>query len=109
MMANPKISLLNFLLVGAARSGTTFLYNYLCRYSDVFMCMPKAPDFFLPNLPICLPKELRMRTTILRPLLKKPVTRSDIMEYLQQCYHQEIVPLQLVTGKDLGHWLNSRC
>lgn len=36
----------NFLLIGAAKSGTTTLYEYLCRHPQIYMCTPKEPDFF---------------------------------------------------------------
>lgn len=40
-----KSLLPNFLIVGAARSGTTSLYNYLKPHPDVFMCPVKEPKF----------------------------------------------------------------
>lgn len=36
----------DFLIVGAAKSGTTTLYEYLCRHPDIFMSTPKEPEFF---------------------------------------------------------------
>lgn len=36
----------NFLLVGAAKSGTTSLYNYLDQHPDIFMSAVKEPLFF---------------------------------------------------------------
>lgn len=36
----------NFLIVGAARSGTTALYNYLGQHPNVFMSPEKEPCFF---------------------------------------------------------------
>lgn len=35
-----------FVLVGAAKSGTTTLYEYLRRHPGVAMCEPKEPEFF---------------------------------------------------------------
>ncbi|VXD11002.1 sulfotransferase family protein [Planktothrix paucivesiculata] len=35
-----------FIIIGAAKSGTTTLYQYLCRHPQVFMSTPKEPDFF---------------------------------------------------------------
>lgn len=38
----------NFLIVGAAKSGTTSLYNYLSDHPDIFMSYPrKEPRFFV--------------------------------------------------------------
>jgi hypothetical protein len=36
----------NFLIVGAARSGTTALYQYLRQHPQVYMCPVKEPGFF---------------------------------------------------------------
>ncbi|MEO1286753.1 MAG: sulfotransferase [Chloroflexota bacterium] len=36
----------NFLMIGAAKSGTTTLYNYLKRHPQVYMSEPKEPYFF---------------------------------------------------------------
>jgi hypothetical protein len=35
-----------FLLIGAMKSGTTTLQQYLVRHPQVFMCSPKEPNFF---------------------------------------------------------------
>ena len=37
----------NLLIVGAAKSGTTSLHNYLNQHNDVFMCNPKEPHFLI--------------------------------------------------------------
>ena len=39
----------NFLLVGAARSGTTSLYNYLRQHPDIFLSNPKEPHFLVAD------------------------------------------------------------
>lgn len=36
----------NFLIVGAARSGTSSLYFYLNEHPDIFFCRDKEPQFF---------------------------------------------------------------
>ena len=41
-----KMRLPNFLIIGAAKSGTTTLYQYLCRHPQVYMSTPKEPEFF---------------------------------------------------------------
>ncbi len=46
VIQNKIYSLPDFLIVGAAKSGTTSLYNYLKQSSDIFMCEPKEPWFF---------------------------------------------------------------
>ena len=39
----------NLLIVGAAKSGTTSLHNYLNQHNDVFMCNPKEPHFLISD------------------------------------------------------------
>ena len=36
----------DFIIIGAAKSGTTTLYEYLCRHPQIYMSTPKEPDFF---------------------------------------------------------------
>ena len=40
------MTLPTFLLIGAAKSGTTSLYSYLAQHPSVFMSIPKEPNFF---------------------------------------------------------------
>lgn len=46
MKNNTKKSLPNFLIVGAAKSGTTSLHAYLSRHPDILMSTPKEPKYF---------------------------------------------------------------
>ncbi len=43
-----SINLPNFLIVGAAKSGTTSLFDQLCRHPEVFEPYIKEPGFFIP-------------------------------------------------------------
>lgn len=36
----------DFIIIGAAKSGTTSLYRYLCRHPKIYMSSKKEPDFF---------------------------------------------------------------
>lgn len=36
----------NFLIIGAAKSGTTSLYHYINKHPDIFMCPVKEPNYF---------------------------------------------------------------
>ncbi len=36
----------DFIIIGAAKAGTTTLYQYLCRHPQIYMSTPKEPDFF---------------------------------------------------------------
>lgn len=47
MTADAPSFLPNFLIVGAARGGTTFLYHHLKQHPDVFMPAFKEPHFFV--------------------------------------------------------------
>ena len=41
------MTLPNLLIVGAAKSGTTSLHNYLNQHPNIFMCSPKEPHFLI--------------------------------------------------------------
>jgi hypothetical protein len=45
----------NFLIIGAAKSGTTSLYQYLDQHPEIYMSPFKEPNFFSA---MCVPKEL---------------------------------------------------
>jgi len=47
MTGGRRIVLPNFLIVGAAKSGTTSLYYYIKQHPEVFMSQLKEPHFFL--------------------------------------------------------------
>lgn len=49
-MNSNKFNLPNFLIVGAAKSGTTSLYRYLNQHSDIFMPSFKEPHFFVNKI-----------------------------------------------------------
>lgn len=36
----------DFIIIGAAKSGTTSVYNYLLQHPEIFMCPRKEPSFF---------------------------------------------------------------
>ena len=42
-----KNNLPNLLIVGAAKSGTTSLHNYLNQHPEIYMCNPKEPHFLI--------------------------------------------------------------
>lgn len=44
------MTLPNFIVVGAGRSGTTSLHNYLAQHPDIFMCAAKSPNFFVSGI-----------------------------------------------------------
>ncbi|MCP5451463.1 MAG: sulfotransferase [Gammaproteobacteria bacterium] len=45
-MTFSKINMPNFFLLGAGRSGSTYLYYLLKQHPDIFMTEPKEPTFF---------------------------------------------------------------
>lgn len=68
----------NFFLVGAAKSGTTSVANYLDQHPEVFVCRPKEPNYFAfePNSkPVCQgPVDSEL---LYEQLLKYTVTSPD--------------------------------
>lgn len=46
-MTLPSGLLPTFIVIGAAKGGTTSLWRYLKAHPEVFMCSPKEPEFFL--------------------------------------------------------------
>jgi hypothetical protein len=44
------MTLPNFVVVGAGRSGTTSLHQYLAQHPDIFMCRSKSPNFFASGI-----------------------------------------------------------
>ncbi len=47
MRESPEV---NLFIIGAMKSGTTSLHNYLATHPDIFMCEPKEPGFFVEEL-----------------------------------------------------------
>jgi len=47
-----KIKLPNFLIVGAAKSGTTSLYHYLNQHPEIYMSPVKEPRFITAQFPL---------------------------------------------------------
>jgi hypothetical protein len=54
------VTLPNFLIVGAAKAGTTSLYEYLRQHPDVFMSPLKEPGYYWPEAPT--PEDAPIRT-----------------------------------------------
>lgn len=46
------MTLPNFLVIGAGRSGTTSLHHYLAQHPEVFVCAEKSPNFFVSHEPL---------------------------------------------------------
>ena len=40
----------NFFIIGAPKSGTTALYQYLSSHPNIYMCTPKEPHYFSNDL-----------------------------------------------------------
>jgi len=53
-----EVRMPDFLIIGAAKAGTTSLYNYMGQHPDVFMSPLKEPDFFALEGEVCPPKRI---------------------------------------------------
>lgn len=51
----------NFLVIGAAKAGTTSLYHYLRQHPDIFMSALKEPQYFCADDEIRVPHAIRTR------------------------------------------------
>ncbi len=85
----------NLFIVGAAKSGTTSLHNYLCQHPDIFMCTPKEPHFLIANeigkdrIPISIADENEYLNLFLKGEFKKYRGESSVM-YLM--YPEIVIP-----------------
>ena len=79
------MSLPNFLIIGAAKSGTTSLWSYLKQHPEVFICKPKEPNFFIFE-GLKLPHYSRPsdEKTLIRTLYKNNVTDFESYKALFQ-------------------------
>jgi hypothetical protein len=69
----------NFLIIGAAKSGTTSLHKYLSQHPQIYMSPMKEPNFFAyENLPQPKFRGLDEDTMILK---KGPIRRRDSTKY----------------------------
>jgi hypothetical protein len=71
----------NFLIIGAARSGTTALWEYLNEHPQVYLCTPKHTRFFasegkIPDFRGPIPPGLRPKST-----KRAPYAITDIEDY----------------------------
>ncbi len=82
----------NFFIVGAAKSGTTSLYNYLDQHPDVYMSPIKEPHYFSKDIKLQdFNKEYREHNTfdIIKYLAKNKLEKkhiayiNDLDSYLQ--------------------------
>jgi len=45
-LTSPFHTLPNFIIIGAAKCGTSSLYNYLVEHPSIFRCIVKEPNYF---------------------------------------------------------------
>jgi len=85
----------NLLIVGAAKSGTTSLHNYLNQHNDVFMCKPKEPHFLVneeigtQRIPIGVSEKIAYEKLFLKGERLKYRGESSVM-YLM--YPEIVIP-----------------
>jgi len=80
----------NFFLVGAAKSGTTSVYDFLNHHSEAFMSPIKEPNFFSTDIRIDKFSEVYRKTTFL-----------DTNKYFS---NSNLEPLQLTFVRDRKHY-----
>ena len=72
----------NFFVIGAPRSGTTSLYEYLNSHPDIFMSPVKEPDFFSrPVLDEVHPQETAEVVSLAEHADTNPALRHELDEY----------------------------
>lgn len=78
-----NMNLPNFLVIGAAKSGTTSLWSYLKQHPQVFMSKPKEPNFFVfEGLKLPHYSGPSDEKTLIRKLYKKTVTDFESYQTL---------------------------
>ena len=94
----------NLFIVGAAKSGTTSLHNYLSQHQDIFMCSPKEPHFLINNeigkdrIPVGISSECEYLNLFLDGKDKKYRGESSVM-YLM--YPEIVIPkIKQLFGED---------
>jgi len=89
-MSNP-----NLFIVGAAKSGTTSLHNYLNQHPNIFMCNPKEPHFLInkeigvDRIPVGITEKLEYEDLFFEGGDKKYRGESSVM-YLM--YPEIVIP-----------------
>ena len=84
----------NFLVIGAAKSGSTSLYNYLKQHPQIFMSPVKEPRFFAfenEDLDFCGPGDKKLNGSSITRLndyrsLFKDVSNEKAIGEVSQCY-----------------------
>jgi len=72
----------NFFVIGAPRSGTTSLYEYLDAHPEVFMSTVKEPDFFIhPSLALAHPLDGPERADLEADAARFEALAKDLQSY----------------------------
>ncbi|MDP7566896.1 MAG: sulfotransferase domain-containing protein [Flavobacteriales bacterium] len=85
----------NLFIVGAAKSGTTSLHNYLNQHPNIFMCNPKEPHFLInkeigvDRIPVGIPEKSEYEDLFTEGEGKKYRGESSVM-YLM--YPEIVIP-----------------
>lgn len=122
----------NLFILGAAKAGTSSLYEYLAQHPSIFAPTPKEPLFFdndeaytrglewygntfFPTVPRFVSNTMaswfgiRPRVFLrnfIRLLPGKPPSPPEhVVEQLRSAYHPDILDLSELIGRDLSGWL----
>ena len=71
------MTLPNFIVIGASRSGTTSLHHYLGQHPEIHMSPVKSPNFFVAG-----DAQPAWETAVLRAMARQWITDRDEYEQL---------------------------
>lgn len=94
------MTLPNFLIVGAAKAGTTSLYEYLKQHPDVYMSPLKEPGYYWPEAPT--PEDAPIRTRADYERLFDGVTTEHAIGEATPRYLQSATAAERI-ARDLPH------
>jgi len=80
----------NFFLIGAAKAGTTSIYNYLQQHPDVFLSPVKEPNYFSKDIDV----------SKFTPLYKK----NNLIDPEEYFNHKPLKPLHLTFIRKPAHY-----
>lgn len=102
----------NFFIVGAAKSGTTALYHYLCQHPEVYMSPIKEPNHFCTDIdPEKFSKEFilheKLKNFNLKEYISGPMKVKQWGYFVKERKDYEMLFKHVTTQKAIGEVSNS--